>query len=94
MLRNGAASLHGSTNVQKVCWIHVGRGHLSRRQLTSCAFDARVLSSIYRYILDAQMGAKAPIWLDVSTAASGSEAEAQELGADAWERSHERKLQS
>ena len=49
MLRNGAASLHGSTNVQKVCRIHEGRGHLSRRQLTSRAFNARVHSS---YILN------------------------------------------
>ena len=47
MLRNGAASLHGSTNVQKVCRIHEGRGHLSRRQLTSRAFNARVHSSLY-----------------------------------------------
>ena len=48
MLRNGAASLHGSTNVQKVCRIHEGRGHLSRRQLTSRAFNARVHSSLYK----------------------------------------------
>ena len=48
MLRNGAASLHGSTNVS--CRIHQGRGHLSRRQLTSRAFNARVHSSIYIYI--------------------------------------------
>ena len=47
MLRNGAASLHGSTNVQKVCRIHEGRGHLSRRPPTSRAFNARVHSSIY-----------------------------------------------
>ena len=47
MLRNGAASLHGSTNVQKVCRIHEGRGHLRRRQLTSRAFNARVHSSLY-----------------------------------------------
>ena len=47
MLRNGAASLHGSTNVQKVCRIHEGRGHLSRRQLTARAFNARVHSSLY-----------------------------------------------
>ena len=49
MLRNGAASLHGSTNVQKVCRIHEGRGHLRRRQLTSRAFNARVHSSMYIY---------------------------------------------
>ena len=47
MLRNGAASLHDSTNAQKVCRIHEGRGHLSRRQLTSRAFNARVHSSLY-----------------------------------------------
>ena len=48
MLRNGAASLHGSTNVQKVCRIPESRGHLSRRQLTSRAFNARVHSSLYK----------------------------------------------
>ena len=48
MLRKDAASLHGSTNVQKVCRIHEGRGHLSRRQLTSRAFNARVYSSLYK----------------------------------------------
>ena len=47
MLRNGAASLHGSTHVQKVCRIHEGRGHLSRRQVTSRAFNARAHSSLY-----------------------------------------------
>ena len=48
--RKDTASLHGSTNVQKVCRIHQGRGHLSRRPLTSRAFNARVHSSIYIYI--------------------------------------------
>ena len=48
MLRNGAASYTVPTNVQKVCRIHEGRGHLSRRQLTSRAFNARVHTSLYK----------------------------------------------
>ena len=44
MPRKVAASLHDSTNSQHVFRKHGGRGHFSRRQLTSRAFNARAHS--------------------------------------------------